>query len=102
MFRFDPEEAGAGIRAAVVMLRMDAQLSAMPAEALALGQAVQTMLLWSDTAFRAVPPLMAAGAGILLRPEVAGLLRAAYDPVLPVAARDPSHALRLAARMRLQ
>ena len=102
VFRFDPEAAGAGIRAAVVMLRMDEELSAMPAEALALGQAVQTMLLWSDTAFHAMPPLMASEAGILLRPEVAAVLRAAYDPVMPVAARDPSHALRLAARMRLQ
>jgi hypothetical protein len=34
-----------------------------------------------------------------LRPEIAAVIRAAYDPVLPVAATDPSHALRLAARM---
>ena len=31
---------------------------------------------------------------------LAALIRAAYAPVLPVAATDPSHALRLAARMR--
>ena len=102
VFRFDPEAAGAGIRAAVVMLRMDAELSAMPAGALALGQAAQTMLLWSDTAFQGIPPLMAGDAGVFLRPEVAAILRAAYDPVMPVAARDASHALRLAARMRVQ
>ena len=102
VFRFDPEAAGAGIRAAVVMLRMDAELSAMPAGALALGQAAQTMLLWSDTAFQGIPPLMAGEAGVFLRPEVAAILRAAYDPVMPVAARDASHALRLAARMRVQ
>ena len=102
VFRFDPEAAGAGIRAAVVMLRMDAELSAMPAEALALGQAAQTMLLWSDTAFQGIPPLMAGEAGVFLRPEVAAILRAAYDLVMPVAARDASHALRLAARMRVQ
>jgi hypothetical protein len=30
---------------------------------------------------------------------VAVLLRAAYDPVMPVAAQDPSHALRLFARV---
>ena len=35
----------------------------------------------------------------VLRPEVATLIRAAYDPVLPHAAQDTSHALRLAARM---
>ena len=35
----------------------------------------------------------------ILRPDIAGLLRAAYDPVLPPAAQDKSHALRLFARM---
>ena len=32
-------------------------------------------------------------------PDMAALIRTAYAPVLPVAATDPSHALRLAARM---
>jgi hypothetical protein len=36
---------------------------------------------------------------VVLRPEVAGLIRAAYDPVLPASAREASHALRLAARV---
>lgn len=31
--------------------------------------------------------------------QIAALLRAAYDPRLPAAARDPAHALRLAARL---
>jgi hypothetical protein len=35
----------------------------------------------------------------MLRPEIAGVIRAAYDPVLPAMAQDPSHALRLAARL---
>ena len=34
-----------------------------------------------------------------MRPEIAGLIRAAYEPVLPDVAKDKSHALRLAARM---
>jgi hypothetical protein len=34
-----------------------------------------------------------------MRPEVAALLRAGYDPVMPVRADDASHALRLAARI---
>ena len=34
------------------------------------------------------------------RPEIAGVIRAAYDPVLPAVATDASHALRLAARLR--
>jgi hypothetical protein len=36
----------------------------------------------------------------VLRPELAALIRAGYDPVMPAVARDSSHALRLAARVR--
>lgn len=96
IFRFDP--AGA-IKACFVFLRVDAHLSAVPADTLALSQAVQSMLLWSDLAFRTRSPLAVAGETTVLRPEVADLIRAAYDPVMPVAAQDPSHALRLTARL---
>ncbi len=96
VFRFD--ENGA-IRAAFVFLRMDRELSKVPAETLALSQVVQTVLLWSDTAFRDRSPLAVAGETTILRPDIAGLIRAAYDPVLPAVAQDPSHALRLFARM---
>ena len=95
VFRFD---ADGGIKAAFVFLRMDTHLSAVPAETLALSQVVQTMLLWSDLAFRETSPLAVAGDTTILRPEIAGLIRAAYDPVLPVMARNPAHAMRLAAR----
>ena len=96
-FRFD--ESGA-IKACFVFLRMDEQLSAVPAETLALSQIVQSYLLWSDTAFKDRSPLAVVGEKTILRPDVAGLIRAAYDPVLPVAATDASHALRLFARMQ--
>lgn len=96
VFRF--EENGA-IKAAFVFLRMDAHLNAVPAETLALSQVVQTILLWSDTAFRDQSPLAVAGDKTVLRPDIAGLIRAAYDPVLPDAAQDASHSLRLAARI---
>ncbi|MCA0927769.1 hypothetical protein [Ruegeria profundi] len=97
VFRF--EEDGA-IRAAFVFLRMDNELSKVPAETLALSQVVQTILLWSDTAFRSQSPLAVAGQTTVLRPDIAELIRAAYDPVLPGAAREASHALRLFARMK--
>lgn len=96
LFRFDADGA---IRAAFVFLRMDAALAAMPAETLALTQAAQAILLWSDRAFADVSPLARAGGTVILRPEIGALIRAAYDPVLPAAARDPAHALRLAARV---
>ncbi len=99
VFRHDTDGA---IKAAFVFLRMDAHLSAVPAETLALSQIVQTILLWSDMAFRDKSPLARAPGqdAVVLQPEIAALIRAAYDPVLPACARDASHALRLAARMR--
>jgi hypothetical protein len=80
---------------------MDEHLSAVPAETLALSQIVQSILLWSDTAFRTRSPLAVVESKTLLRPDIATLIRAAYDPVLPGFSDDPSHALRLAARMQV-
>lgn len=95
-FRFD---AAGAIQAAFVFLRMDAQMAALPAETLALSQVVQVMLLWSDTAFADRSPLAVAGGAVILRPDIAGLIRAAYDPVMPAASDDPATALRLGARL---
>lgn len=96
IFHFDADGA---IKACFVFLRMDDQLSAVPAETLALSQIVQSVLLWSDDAFKARSPLAVAGEKTILRPDIAGVIRAAYDPVMPVHATDPSHAMRLAARI---
>lgn len=96
IFRFD---AAGGIKAAFVFLRMDQHLQAVSADVLALSQAVQTVLLWSDMAFRDRAPLAVVEGRTILRPEIADVIRAGYDPVLPVVARDASHALRLAARL---
>lgn len=95
-FRFDKDGS---IKAVFVFLRMDPHLSAMPAADLALGQAAQAILCWGEGAFADSSPLAVAGGQVILRPDIAGVIRAGYDPVLPVAAQDPSHALRLAARM---
>lgn len=97
LFRFD--EAGA-IKACFVFLRMDNAMSKLPAETLALQQVAQSMLLWSDTAFRDSSPLAVTGGGAtILRPEIAAVIKAAYDPVMPAADADKSHALRLFARV---
>ncbi len=99
VFRFD--EAGA-IKACFVFLRMDEVLAAQPAETLALSQIVQSMVLWSDLAFTDRSPLGRLEDGrVVLRPEIGALIRAAYDPVMPVMSDDPSHAMRLAARMQV-
>jgi len=96
IFRFDAEGA---ICACFVFLRMDKAMNALPAETVALGQAVQMLALWSDSAFATVSPLALAKGVAVLRPEIGALLQAIYDPILPAVAHDPSHALRLSARM---
>jgi len=98
-FRFD--DAG-GIQAAFVFVRMSGAMAEIPAEALALTQAVQVMLLWGDHAFAEISPLavLPDNGNTILRPEIAGVIAAAYDRMMPVAAQDASHALRLYARLQ--
>ncbi len=92
-FRFD--DAGA-IRACFSFVRMGGKLARAPADAIAMAEALGMLASWART-----PPLARDGAGqIGPAPAIAGLIRAAYDPVLPDASDDPSHALRLWARMQ--
>ncbi|WP_375261034.1 hypothetical protein [Palleronia sp.] len=96
-FRFEGDGA---IRAAFVFVRMSGEMAELPAETVALAQVVQTILLWSDTAFSDRSALAEAPNGtVILRPEIGRLIGAAYDPVLPRAATDAAHAYRLAARI---
>lgn len=97
IFRFD--EAG-GIKACFLFLKMDEVMAEIPADTLFLGQVVQSIVLWSDEAFLGSSPLALTGNDVaILRPDVASIIRSAYDPVLPVTATDPSHALRVQARI---
>ena len=95
-FRFDKSGA---IKAAFSFMRMSGALADMPAESLALAEAAQVSVLWSDKAFSTRSPLAQTETGIhVLHPEIAAVIKAAYDPVLPNADQDASFALRLAAR----
>lgn len=95
-FRFDEQGA---IKAAFSFMCMGGALADMPAESLALAEVAQVSLLWSDTAFASRSPLAQTKDGMhLLHPEIAAVIKAAYDPVLPVMEQDASFALRLAAR----
>ena len=82
IIRFD---AGGGIRACLGFLRMSGALADSHPAYLA-----ETLFMRCALTF--------AGE-IAPTPDMAALIRTAYAPVLPVAATDPSHALRLAARM---
>lgn len=95
LFRFDPDGA---IRAAVVFVRMGGALAQLPAEEIALHEAARIIVLWQGQG-EALPLLGRAEGRVILRPGIAALIRASYDPVLPPASRDASHALRLAARL---
>ncbi|MEM9060887.1 MAG: hypothetical protein AAGD13_10545 [Pseudomonadota bacterium] len=100
VFGFDPDGA---IRMCITLLRYDDELQKVSAQTLALGQAFQGLLLWSDAAFMGESPLAITDHGLcLLKPVYADLLRAAYDPVLPSTSKDPAFALRLAARLTVQ
>lgn len=83
LFRFD---ADGGIRACLGFVRMAGALSGSHPAALAEALFMRCALTFAGE--------------IAPAPALAALIRAAYAPVLPVAATDPSHALRLAARMR--
>ncbi|MEM7423812.1 MAG: hypothetical protein AAF334_08810 [Pseudomonadota bacterium] len=97
VFGFDPVHA---IRICTVFLRYDEELKQVSAGTLALGQAYQSMLLWSDAAFRSESPLAITPEGLcLIKPSYASLLRVAYDRTLPDTATDPAFSHRLAARM---
>lgn len=100
-FRFDNDGA---IQAAFVFLRMNDEMSKVPAEALALGEAVQTIVTWGPQAFAESSPLAVVpeSGATVLRPDIAAVIAAAYDRMMPVAAVDASHALRLYARLRLE
>lgn len=98
-FRFDQD---GGIQAAFVFLRMTSELGDLPADTIALSQAVQTIVLWGEGAFAKTSPLALhpETKATILRPEIASVIAAAYDRMMPVAADDASHALRLFARLQ--
>ncbi|MVO16788.1 hypothetical protein [Parasedimentitalea huanghaiensis] len=98
-FRFDNDHA---IQAAFVFLRMTGEMADIPAETLALSQAVQVIVMWGDQAFAETSPLavLPETGATILRPEIAGVIAAGYDRMMPAVASDKSHALRLFARLQ--
>ena len=97
IFRFDAANA---IKACFAFVRMDGDMAQVPATDLALQQAVQAIVLWSDRAFTDASPLAVADGKTILRPDIADVIRAVYDPVMPAVSQDKAHALRLSARLQ--
>ena len=82
LFRFDPD---GGIRACMIFLSLSGPLADAHPAALA-----EALMMRSALSF---------ASEVTPSPELAALIRAAYDPVLPVATDQPAHAMRLAARL---
>lgn len=98
-FRFDDDGA---IQACFSFICMSGEMAKQPADSIALAQAVQAVVLWGEGAFGTKSPLALLPDGqTILRPEIAALISAAYDPILPPCANDAAHALRLFARMQV-
>lgn len=93
-------EADGSIRFCAVFLRFDETMQAASVQAIGTQQMVQSLLLWAEGAFSQQSPvaIIQQNALCIVKPNYAALIRAAYDPNLPAATTEPSHALRLAAR----
>ncbi len=99
-FSFNKDGA---INVVVVLLRYDLELSSVSVQTLAVSQMVQSILLWSPSAFKNESPiaLIKETNRCIVKPFYASLIKAAYDPVLPPYSSDETHAIRLKARVNL-
>lgn len=98
-FGFDKDGS---IQLCIVLIRVDQATADQPVQTLATAETLQSLLVWSEGAFANDSPIakLAVNNLVIVKPEYAAVVRAAYDPVMPVAADDPSHALRISARAR--
>ncbi|MEL7465135.1 MAG: hypothetical protein AAFN79_13780 [Pseudomonadota bacterium] len=108
VFAFD--DAGA-IRAAITLLRYDEQMQAAPVDYIALTEAALGMLVFDEAGVANDRPVVMArfedesgeaDARAIMTPWHAMLLKAAYDPAIPAGSKDPTLAMRLAARIDVQ
>lgn len=96
-FGYDKDGA---VQLCVVLIRVDAATEALSIQALGTSETFQSLLTWSEGAFSQVSPIATVKENnmCIVKPEFAAIVRAAYDPMMPVSSDDPSHALRVAAR----
>lgn len=96
-FNFDADGA---IKFCVTLFNMSGPIADLPIQVLVTGETVQAVALWGPNAFDDVSPIatLEENGLCVVKPEFASLIRAAYDPAMPNAADDPSHAMRLAPR----
>lgn len=98
IFTFGPD---GGLRLCVVLLRYDAEMAQFSPASLALGQATQALLLWSDEAFANDSPVtVRRGGKAMIKSRYARLLKAAYQGDAPAYSTDPALAEALVDKMQ--
>jgi hypothetical protein len=97
IFSFDKDGS---IKMCIQLVKVADETADMSIQTLATGETYQCLALFSPHAFLNDSPIAVIEQNGLCipKPEYAALLRAAYDPVLPVASKEPTHAMRLGAR----
>ncbi|MGF1501166.1 MAG: hypothetical protein ACFBSD_05050 [Paracoccaceae bacterium] len=96
IFGFDP--AGA-IRIVTTLVARDDEVRRLSPGTVALSQAVQGLLLWSDRAFLARSPIAESAGRSLVTPDIADIIRGAYAADVPAASEDPATAGRIEAAL---
>lgn len=98
VFSFDGD---GGIKMCVQMVKVADETADMSIQTLAVGETYQCLALFGPQAFADESPIgqIEENGLVIAKPEYAALIRAAYDPVLPVATKDNTHAMRLAPRV---
>jgi hypothetical protein len=97
VFMFDKDGS---IKMCLQLIKIADETADMSIQTLATGETYQCLALFSPHAFLTESPIAVIQENGLCipKPSYAALIRAAYDPVLPVAAKEATHAMRLAAR----
>jgi len=97
IFAFDNDGS---IKMCIQLIKVAEETAEMSIQTLATGETYQCLALFSPHAFLKESPIAVIKENGLCipKPSYAALMRAAYDPVLPVAAKEATHAMRLAAR----
>lgn len=100
IFTFDPD---GGIKMCVQLIKVAGATAEMSIQALATGETYQCLAMFSPQAFVEDSPIavIQENGMCIPKPNYAALIRAAYDPVLPAAAKEPTHAMRLSARANM-
>ena len=96
-FGFDKDGA---IQLCVVLIRVDSATERLSLQTLGTSETFQSLLTFGENAFDMHSPIATIKVNNLciVKPEYAAVVRAAYDPALPAASNDPTHALRVSAR----